>query len=195
MGFYQDRTDQSKNGSCIRKDADHIGAPPSGRLAMTGFDGACCSPGFPPKCIRCHSPPVLDSAIAICYNIIEPSSISEGATVEEPRVTKGEQTQDLLVAAKWLFLSQGFAAVPVRQIAREVGITPTAIYIASVKPRFSRPCCRMPPPMTSCLPSLTSLGRFTGGSSAPDVSSCPGTTLRKEGVEKILTTHRVERFC
>jgi hypothetical protein len=73
--------------------------------------------------------------------------------VEEPRVTKGEQTQDVLVPAKWLFLSQGFAALPVRQIAREVGITPTAIDITSVKPSFSRPCYKMPPPMTSCLPS------------------------------------------
>jgi AcrR family transcriptional regulator len=49
--------------------------------------------------------------------------------VEEPQITKGEQTrQDLLAAARRLFLSQGFTATPMRQIAREVGITPGAIY-------------------------------------------------------------------
>jgi AcrR family transcriptional regulator len=49
--------------------------------------------------------------------------------VKEPPITKGEQTrQDLLTAAKRLFLSQGFSATPMRQIAREVGITPGAIY-------------------------------------------------------------------
>jgi AcrR family transcriptional regulator len=49
--------------------------------------------------------------------------------VEEPQVSKGEQTrQDLLAAAKRLFLSQGFTATPMRQIARDVGITPGAIY-------------------------------------------------------------------
>jgi AcrR family transcriptional regulator len=49
--------------------------------------------------------------------------------VGEPQITKGEQTrQDLLAAAKRLFLSQGFTATPMRQIAREVGITPGAIY-------------------------------------------------------------------
>ena len=49
--------------------------------------------------------------------------------MEEPQITKGEQTrQDLLAAAKRLFLSQGFTATPMRQIAREVDITPGAIY-------------------------------------------------------------------
>jgi AcrR family transcriptional regulator len=49
--------------------------------------------------------------------------------VEEPQISKGEQTrQDLLAAAQRLFLSQGFTATPMRQIAREVGITPGAIY-------------------------------------------------------------------
>lgn len=49
--------------------------------------------------------------------------------MEEPEITKGEQTrQDILAAAKRLFLSQGFTATPMRQIAREVGITPAAIY-------------------------------------------------------------------
>jgi AcrR family transcriptional regulator len=49
--------------------------------------------------------------------------------VEETKITKGEQTrQDLLAAAKRLFLRQGFTATPMRQIAHEVGITPGAIY-------------------------------------------------------------------
>lgn len=49
--------------------------------------------------------------------------------MEEPEITKGEQTrQEILAAAKRLFLSQGFTATPMRQIAREVGITPAAIY-------------------------------------------------------------------
>jgi AcrR family transcriptional regulator len=49
--------------------------------------------------------------------------------VEEPQITKGEQTrQEILAAARRLFLSQGFTATPMRQIAREVGITPAAIY-------------------------------------------------------------------
>ena len=49
--------------------------------------------------------------------------------MEEPQVSKGEQTrQEILAAARRLFLSQGFAATPMRQIAREVGITPAAIY-------------------------------------------------------------------
>jgi AcrR family transcriptional regulator len=49
--------------------------------------------------------------------------------VDEPQITKGEQTrQDLLAAAKRLFLSQGFTATPMRQIAREAGVTPGAIY-------------------------------------------------------------------
>ena len=49
--------------------------------------------------------------------------------VEESRITKGEQTyQEILVAATRLFLSQGFAATSMRQIARKVGITPAAIY-------------------------------------------------------------------
>ena len=47
----------------------------------------------------------------------------------EPPVTRGEQTrQEILAAAKRLFLSQGFTATPMRQIARAVGITPAAIY-------------------------------------------------------------------
>jgi AcrR family transcriptional regulator len=49
--------------------------------------------------------------------------------VPEPQISKGEETrQDLLAAAQRLFLSQGFTATPMRQIAREVGITPGAIY-------------------------------------------------------------------
>ena len=49
--------------------------------------------------------------------------------MDEPQVTKGEQTrQEILAAAKRLFLSQGFTATPMRQIAQEVGITPAAIY-------------------------------------------------------------------
>jgi AcrR family transcriptional regulator len=47
----------------------------------------------------------------------------------EPPATRGEQTrQEILAAAKRLFLSQGFTATPMRQIARAVGITPAAIY-------------------------------------------------------------------
>ena len=50
-------------------------------------------------------------------------------TAEESQMTRGEQTyQEILAAAKRLFLSQGFAATSMRQIAREVGITPAAIY-------------------------------------------------------------------
>lgn len=49
--------------------------------------------------------------------------------MEELQITKGEQTRrDILAAAKRLFLSQGFTATPMRQIAREVGVTPAAIY-------------------------------------------------------------------
>jgi AcrR family transcriptional regulator len=49
--------------------------------------------------------------------------------MEDQQITKGEQTrQEILAAAKRLFLSQGFTATPMRQIAREVGITPAAIY-------------------------------------------------------------------
>ncbi len=49
--------------------------------------------------------------------------------MEDLQITKGEQTcRDILAAAKRLFLSQGFTATPMRQIAREVGITPAAIY-------------------------------------------------------------------
>ena len=49
--------------------------------------------------------------------------------MEEPQSSKGEQTrQEILATAQRLFLSQGFTATPMRQIAREVGITPGAIY-------------------------------------------------------------------
>ena len=49
--------------------------------------------------------------------------------MEEPQITRGEQTrQEILAAARRLFLGQGFTATPMRQIAREVGITPAAIY-------------------------------------------------------------------
>jgi len=49
--------------------------------------------------------------------------------VEESPLTKGEQTrQEILAAARRLFLDQGFTATPMRQIAKEVGITPAAIY-------------------------------------------------------------------
>ena len=49
--------------------------------------------------------------------------------MEEQQPTRGEQTrQEILAAAQRLFLSQGFTATPMRQIAREVGITPGAIY-------------------------------------------------------------------
>lgn len=49
--------------------------------------------------------------------------------MEEPHISKGEQTrQEILAVAKKLFLSQGFAATPMRQIASEVDITPGAIY-------------------------------------------------------------------
>lgn len=49
--------------------------------------------------------------------------------MEGTQISKGEQTrQEILAAAKRLFLSQGFTATPMRQIAQEVGITPGAIY-------------------------------------------------------------------
>ena len=64
----------------------------------------------------------------MCDNMNERMFI-KGAVVEEPQITKGELTrQELLAAAKRLFLSQGFTATPMRQIAHEVGITPGAIY-------------------------------------------------------------------
>lgn len=49
--------------------------------------------------------------------------------MDESPLTKGERTrQDILAAARRLFISQGFTATPMRQIAKEVGITPAAIY-------------------------------------------------------------------
>ena len=46
-----------------------------------------------------------------------------------PELTRGEQTrQEILNAAKKLFLAQGYTATSMRQIARAVGITPAAIY-------------------------------------------------------------------
>lgn len=49
--------------------------------------------------------------------------------MDEPKISKGEQTRrEILAAAKRLHLSQGFTATSMRQIAREVGITPAAIY-------------------------------------------------------------------
>jgi AcrR family transcriptional regulator len=52
-----------------------------------------------------------------------------GDVVEEPELSKGEQTrQEILDAAKALFLAQGYTATSMRQIAGAVGITPGAIY-------------------------------------------------------------------
>ena len=49
--------------------------------------------------------------------------------MEDPELTRGEQTrQEILDAAKGLFLAQGYTATSMRQIARAVGITPAAIY-------------------------------------------------------------------
>jgi AcrR family transcriptional regulator len=49
--------------------------------------------------------------------------------VVTPQLTKGEQTQqEILAAARVLFLAQGYTATTMRQIARSVGITPGAIY-------------------------------------------------------------------
>ena len=46
-----------------------------------------------------------------------------------PQLTKGERTRrEILDAAKELFLSQGYTATTMRQVARAVGITPGAIY-------------------------------------------------------------------
>ncbi len=71
---------------------------------------------------------LLDKVHPLRENITERSFIWE-RVVEEPQITRGEQTrQDILAAAKRLFLSQGFTATPMRQIAQEVGITPAAIY-------------------------------------------------------------------
>jgi len=49
--------------------------------------------------------------------------------MDDLQLTKGEQTrQKLLVAAKELFIAQGYTATTMRQIARGAGITPGAIY-------------------------------------------------------------------
>lgn len=48
---------------------------------------------------------------------------------KELQLTKGEQTRRaILEAAKNLFLSQGYTATSMRQIAQAVGVTPAAIY-------------------------------------------------------------------
>jgi AcrR family transcriptional regulator len=48
---------------------------------------------------------------------------------KDPQLTKGERTRrTILDKAENLFLSQGFAATSMRQIAQAVGITPAAIY-------------------------------------------------------------------
>jgi AcrR family transcriptional regulator len=55
-------------------------------------------------------------------------SYTEGK-VDDTELTKGEQTrQEILDAAKVLFLAQGYTATSMRQIAGAVGITPGAIY-------------------------------------------------------------------
>ena len=47
----------------------------------------------------------------------------------EPQLAKGERTRRaILEAAKNLFLSQGYTATSMRQIAQAVGVTPAAIY-------------------------------------------------------------------
>ncbi len=49
--------------------------------------------------------------------------------MEEQQFSKGEQTrQNILAAAKGLFLAQGYAATTMRKVARAVGITPAVIY-------------------------------------------------------------------
>lgn len=49
--------------------------------------------------------------------------------MEESELSRGEQTrQEILDAAKALFLAQGYTATSMRQIAGAVGITPGAIY-------------------------------------------------------------------
>lgn len=49
--------------------------------------------------------------------------------MDDSPLTRGERTrQEILSAARRLFLSQGFTATPMRQIAKEVGVTPAAIY-------------------------------------------------------------------
>ena len=48
---------------------------------------------------------------------------------QEPQPTKGERTrQAILEEAKGLFISQGYTATSMRQIAQAVGITPAAMY-------------------------------------------------------------------
>ena len=47
----------------------------------------------------------------------------------EPQLAKGERTRRaILEAAKNLFLSQGYTATSMRQIAQAVGVTPAALY-------------------------------------------------------------------
>lgn len=49
--------------------------------------------------------------------------------MQRPQSTRGELTRDeILAAARQLFLAQGFTAATMRQIADAVGITPAAIY-------------------------------------------------------------------
>jgi len=49
--------------------------------------------------------------------------------VDNQRLSKGERTKNrILLAAKKLFLSKGYSATSMRQIALAVGITPAAIY-------------------------------------------------------------------
>ncbi len=49
--------------------------------------------------------------------------------MQDPELTRGEQTrQEILNAARGLFLAQGYTATSMRQIASAVGITPAAIY-------------------------------------------------------------------
>jgi AcrR family transcriptional regulator len=53
----------------------------------------------------------------------------EGQIVDQQSLTKGERTRrEIMDAARTLFLAQGFSASGMRQIARNVGITPAAIY-------------------------------------------------------------------
>ena len=113
--------------------------------------------------------------------------------MEEPQVTKGEQTrQEILVAAKRLFLSQGFTATPMRQIAREVGITPAAIYNHyPSKDRLFTTLLQNAAPYDELFALFSKIeAGSAGGPGASDVSSCSRIDGRTPGLSSTRSDRR-----